>query len=220
MLIIFDLDGTLIDSSRDLGISTNVARAHFGLPPLAQHVVNSYVGNGAAVLVERAMGPNFPTEQRTEALDFFLKYYRAHSLEHTRLYPGVHEAVEALAADGNLLGVLTNKPEKISRDILYGLGIGERFFRIFGGNTFPEKKPHPIGILTMTREAETGLDATLMVGDSRVDVETARNARVLSCGVMWGFQPETFDTTPPDFLVHEPAELLAVSGNLRPTRGV
>lgn len=220
MLIIFDLDGTLIDSSRDLGISTNATRAQFGLPPLEQHVVNSYVGNGAAVLVQRAMGPGVSVERAGEALNFFLKYYRAHSLEHTRLYPGVREALDALAAEANVLGVLTNKPEKISRDILAGLGVGERFFRIYGGNTFAEKKPDPKGILTMRDEAAVDLADTLMVGDSRVDIETARNAGVASCGVTWGFQPETFEAVPPDFLIDRPAELLALSENLRRARGV
>ena len=218
--MIFDLDGTLIDSSRDLAISTNATRAHFGMPALDQHVINSYVGNGAAVLVERVMGADVSAEQKAEALEFFLTYYRAHSLEHTRLYAGVREALEALACEGHVLGVLTNKPEKISRDILNGLGLGEFFFRIYGGNTFAEKKPHPRGILTMCQEAGVAPSDTLMVGDSRVDVETARNAGVASCGVMWGFQPESFEIVPPDFLVGKPEELLGASGNLRMRRGV
>ena len=210
-LIIFDLDGTLIDSSRDLGTSTNATRAQFSLPPLAQHIINSYVGNGAAVLVQRAIGADVPEERQAEALDFFLKYYRAHSLEHTKLYPGVDELVEQLAGDGYRLGVLTNKPEKISFDILGALGIGQRFFRIYGGNTFAQKKPHPVGILKMAEEASAAVKETLMVGDSAVDVETARNARAACCGVTWGFQPETFERVPPDYVIDNPGELLAVA---------
>jgi len=207
LLIIFDLDGTLIDSSRDLAISTNATRARFGLPPLDQQVVNSYVGNGAAVLVRRAMEPVMQEEQVAEALAFFLSYYRAHAVEHTRLYPGVRELVEALAAARHELGVLTNKPEKISFDILAALGVQHHFFRIYGGNTFPDKKPHPAGILNLREEAGVAASATLMVGDSSVDVETARNAGVRSCGVMWGFQPETFQAVVPDFLIDEPRQL-------------
>ncbi len=210
MLIIFDLDGTLIDSSRDLAISTNATRAHFGLPPLDQQIVNSYVGNGAAVLVRRAMEPIVEEGQLADALSFFLTYYRAHALEHTRLYPGVRELVAELAEARHELGVLTNKPEKISFDILGALGVQQHFFRIYGGNTFPDKKPNPTGILRMREESGVPARETLMVGDSSVDVETARNAGVQSCGVTWGFQPETFQAVVPDFLIDEPRQLLEI----------
>ena len=206
-LIIFALDGTLIDSSRDLAVSTNATRAHFGLPPLSQETVNSYVGNGAAVLIRRAMGPDASEERVADALSFFLKYYREHSLEHTKLYPGVRESVEQLAATGRKLAVLTNKPEKISGDILGGLAVRQFFFRVVGGNTFPEKKPNPVGLLAIATEADVSVDRTLMVGDSSVDVQTARNAGARSCGVLWGFQPETLAATPPDFTIAEPSEL-------------
>jgi phosphoglycolate phosphatase len=209
-LIIFDLDGTLIDSSRDLAVSTNATRAHFGLPPLSQETVNSYVGNGAAVLVRRAMGADASEERVAEALSFFMRYYREHSLEHTKLYPGVRESIEQLAATGRKLAVLTNKPEKISGDILDGLAVRQLFFRIVGGNTFSEKKPNPVGLLAIATEADVSVDRTLMVGDSSVDVQTARNAGARSCGVLWGFQPETLAATPPDFTIAEPSELSTV----------
>ncbi len=207
MLIIFDLDGTLIDSSRDLGTSTNATRAHFNLPPLEQHVINSYVGNGAAALVERAMGPDTAPELRVEALEFFLQYYRAHALEHTRLYTGVREMLEDLSRAKHRLGVLTNKPERISADILEALHVQKLFFRVYGGNTFSEKKPHPMGLLKMIEEAAIPAHESLMVGDSSVDIATARNAGVRSCGVLWGFQPETFAGVAPDFTIAHPGEL-------------
>lgn len=206
-LIVFDLDGTLIDSSRDLAISTNATRAHFGLPPLSQETVNSYVGNGAAMLVRRALDPIHSEEQLSEALAFFLRYYREHSLEHTRLYAGVREALNHLASTGRKLAVLTNKPEKISFDILSALGVQHLFVRVVGGNTFAEKKPHPAGLLAIAAEAQVAPRNTLMVGDSAVDVQTARNAGAQSCGVLWGFQPETFAATPPDFTIATPGEL-------------
>lgn len=210
MLIIFDLDGTLIDSAEDLAISTNATRAHFSLPPLDGAIVNSYVGNGAAALVRRALGPEALESFVAEALHYFLKYYRAHALEHTRLYPGIREMVDGLTAAGHELAVLTNKPVRISADIVGALGLARQFPRVYGGDSFPNKKPDPIGITTLMGEAGSSADETLMVGDSGVDIQTARNAGVRSCGVVWGFQPETFNTYVPDMLVREPQELLRV----------
>ncbi len=200
----------MIDSSRDLAISTNATRAHFGLPSLEQKVINSYVGNGAAVLMQKATQPELGEDRLQEALDYFLKYYRAHSLEHTRPYNGVPELVEDLSAAGHRMAVLTNKPEKISFDILGALGLQQHFFRVVGGNTLPHKKPDPAGILKLSQEAAIALPETLMVGDSSVDVQTARNAGVRSCGVTWGFQPDSFREMPPDFTIDEPAGLLAL----------
>ena len=214
LLLIFDLDGTLIDSSRDLATSTNATREHFGLSPLAQTTINSYVGNGAAVLVRRAMGSEISDAQQAEALDYFLQYYRVHSLEHTRLYDGVSECLSRLASDGHQLGVLTNKPERISVDILGALGVHSYFFRVYGGNSLPEKKPDPIGLLRMMEESGAAPNRTMMIGDSSVDIQTARNAHVKSCGVTWGFQPETFRATPPDFVVDYPHQLLNVVSRL------
>ncbi len=215
MLIIFDLDGTLIDSSKDLAISTNATRAQFGLGPLEQQVINSYVGNGAATLVRRAMGPEVSERTAAEALAFFLKYYRAHALEHTKLYDGVREVVQDLAASGNELGVLTNKPCKISFDILGALGIQRCFKSVCGGDTFPNKKPDPIGILRIAEEVSAPLAETLMVGDSSVDIQTARNAGVPSCGVTWGLQPETLEIVQPDFVINQPNELIEVVSSVR-----
>ncbi len=117
------------------------------------------------------------------------------------LYPGVRESLERLHAAGAQLAVLTNKPVRISRRIMEGLGISPLFFQIYGGNSFEHKKPHRIGIDTLRTEVEAPLAETWMVGDSYVDVQTARNAGVGSCGVTYGFQPETFREFPPDVLV-------------------
>ena len=209
MLIIFDLDGTLIDSAKDLAISMNATRAHFGLPPLDPNLIYSYVGNGAAVLVQRAMGVDASQELVQEALAFFMKYYRKHALENTRLYPGVAELVHQLKDLGHRLAVLTNKPVKISADIVTALGLGGHFWRVYGGNSFAQKKPDPIGINTLLMETQTPVANTWMVGDSPVDVQTARNASVKCCGVAWGFQPDGFKTDPPDILIDSPADFLS-----------
>jgi phosphoglycolate phosphatase len=208
LLIIFDLDGTLIDSSKDLAISMNATREHLGMAPLDPKLIYSYVGNGAQVLVRRALGPEASEATVQEGLQFFLKFYRAHALEHTQLYDGIRDVVEELAAAKHAQAVLTNKPTRISFDILGALGLQKHFVRVYGGDGFVSKKPDPTGIRTLL--LETGIDAaeTLMVGDSGVDVQTARNAGVRSCGVQWGFQPEAFEIDAPDVLIREPRELL------------
>lgn len=208
MLIIFDLDGTLIDSSTDLAISMNATRKHFGLAPLDPTLIYSYVGNGAGVLVRKAMGPNVSEEAVQDALKFFLSFYRMHALEHTKLYPGVRELVEMLFEAGHKLAVLTNKPVRISFDIIGALGLQSYFMRVYGGDSFPRKKPDPIGAVELIREAGVTESETLIVGDSGVDVQTARNAGVRSCGVTWGFQPEAFEVDPPDLLIRDPRQLL------------
>ncbi|HLN01206.1 MAG TPA: HAD-IA family hydrolase [Bryobacteraceae bacterium] len=206
-LVIFDLDGTLIDSSRDLANSVNATRAHLHLPPLENETVYSYVGNGAPVLIRRALGPDYTDDEVQNALLYFLGYYRDHMLDHTVLYPGVREVLDRLRDSGVRMAVLTNKPVRFSQAIIDGLGLHAHFRRVYGGNSFDQKKPHPIGIETLMTECGATRDETLMVGDSSVDVQTARNANVKVCGVTWGFQPETFAECPPDFLIHHPEEL-------------
>lgn len=210
MLIVFDLDGTLIDSAQDLAIATNQTRAHFGMEPLDAKVIHSYVGNGAAMLVRRALGPEASDERVEEAVLYFVKYYRAHALAHTQLFPGVAAMVNELAGQGHTLAILTNKPVKISTDIVAGLGLGAQFRRVYGGDSFTQKKPDPVGITTLMSETASAPRNTWMVGDSSVDVQTARNAQVRACGVTWGFQPESFAQHPPDVLIKSPAELLSL----------
>ncbi len=208
LLIIFDLDGTLIDSSADLALSMNATRRHFALEPLDPNLIYSYVGNGAPTLIRRAMPAGTPEQHLNDALAFFLQFYRAHALEHTRLYTGIREAIEDLSADGHKLAVLTNKPVRISSDIVSALGLQERFVRVYGGDSFAHKKPNPIGILQLMQDTGARVDETVMIGDSAVDVETARNAGVRSCGVLWGFQPESFEQQKPDVTVSRPEEIL------------
>src|SRR3954451_1657490 len=146
LLLIFDLDGTLIDSSQDLAISMNATREYMGMPPLDPKLIFSYVGNGAPTLVRRAMGPGVSEEAVAEALAYFLKFYRIHALEHTRLYDGVREAIDALAEQNHSMAVLTNKPVRISTDIVAALALSDQFRQVYGGDSFPLKKPDPIGI--------------------------------------------------------------------------
>ena len=199
-LIIFDLDGTLIDSRLDLANAVNATRAHLGKDPLANEQVYSYVGNGAPVLIRRALGEQASDADVENALAFFLEFYRHHDLDHTVLYPGVKESLDRLRAAGKRMAVLTNKPVRMSRHIVEGLGVGGHFFQVYGGNSFEEKKPHPIGVETLMQEAGVGKSDTLMVGDSSVDIRTARNAGIPCCGLTYGFQPESLVDPAPDLL--------------------
>jgi phosphoglycolate phosphatase len=199
-LVIFDLDGTLIDSKRDLACAVNAARANSGMEPLEDELVFSYVGEGAPVLIRRALGPGATGDQVQSALAFFLAYYNDHMIDFTVLYPGVSETLERLAEAGVKMAVLTNKPVRLSRAIVDALGISRFFDRVYGGNSFEQKKPHPVGIATLMDDYGAAAGRTMMVGDSAVDIRTARNANVMSCGVTYGFQPDTLTAEPPDLL--------------------
>jgi phosphoglycolate phosphatase len=209
-LVIFDLDGTLIDSELDLANSVNAMLLHFGRKQLPVHVIGTYVGDGAPTLIRRALGDPSDREFLQDALNFFLAYYRDHKLDHTCLYDGIKPALEQIADWEHFsrkLAVLTNKPVRVSQAILAGLGLGNCFFRIYGGNSFPTKKPDPFGAQTLMQEAGATAEETAMVGDSEVDILTARNAGLWSVGVTYGFSPQTLEQVPPDVVVDNPAEL-------------
>lgn len=207
-LLIFDLDGTLIDSKLDLAYAVNATRAHMGMAPLNIDLVSSYVGNGAPVLIRRALGPDVTDTAIQEGIEFFLEYYREHKLDYTQLYPGVRESLDRFREARKRLAILTNKPVGVSRSIVKGLGLSALFFQVYGGNSFDFKKPHPVGVQKLMAEAAIGPAATLMVGDSSVDVETARNAGVRACGVRYGFAPETLNDPEPDMLIDRMEQLV------------
>jgi phosphoglycolate phosphatase len=208
-LFIFDLDGTLIDSGRDIAISTNAMLREMGRPEVDEKTVNSYIGNGVGALVRRALGESSLESEFEAGVAFFIRYYRAHSLEHTRLYPGVREALNELRDSDHKLAVLTNKPVRISHDILQGLGVADYFFRIYGGDSLEAKKPNPVGIARLMEEAGAQPNETTMIGDSDVDILTAINAGVQACGVRWGLKPESLGYPCPDLLVDSPNQLTA-----------
>ena len=200
-LLIFDLDGTLVDSRLDLAHAVNATRAHLGMEPLSNQRVYSYVGNGAPVLIRRALGAQATEAELQEALEFFLEYYREHDLDYTTLYPGVRESLDRLRHAGKQMAVLTNKPLRMSQHIVAGLGIAPHFLKVYGGNSFEFKKPNPIGIHTLIEITGIPAARTIMIGDSSVDVATARNAGIFCCGVTYGFQPETLVDPAPDITV-------------------
>ena len=209
-LILFDLDGTMIDSERDLANSVNAMLRHYGRRELPLEVIDTYIGDGAPMLIRRALGDPAHTSFLQAALNYFLLYYREHKLDNTRAYGGINEALQQISGlDGvaRKMAVLTNKPVRASRDILAGLGLSGHFFQTYGGNSFETKKPDPLGAQTLMTEAGAQPEETVMVGDSEVDVLTARNATSWSIGVTYGFAPQTLERTHPDVLVDTPGEL-------------
>jgi phosphoglycolate phosphatase len=204
---VFDLDGTLIDSTGDLAEAVNrtLARLAPGTAGLDRSVVRRLVGNGARVLVERSLREAGVTAAVDDALAIFQDCYRSCLLDTTRLYPGVAEGIALL--DGRTLAVLTNKSGDMSRTILAGLGIADRFARIYGGSDLPAPKPDPAGLRLVMRDLGATPEETAMVGDLPVDVQTARTAGVWTVGVTYGFDPVGLSQSGPDRLVNDLREL-------------
>ena len=204
--LIFDLDGTLIDSKRDLVQSVNATLHEMRREELPDELVASYVGSGAAVLISRALGGAAEPEELQRALKFFLAHYEEHKLDFTKLYPGVREALEELR--GVQMAVLTNKPVNISLRLLEELGVAEFFRAIYGGNSFATKKPDPLGANTILAEMGMPGAAAAMVGDSEVDVQTARNAGMISTIVNFGFGMHDRSRYPADIYIDRMEELV------------
>ncbi|MDR3742047.1 MAG: HAD-IA family hydrolase [Terracidiphilus sp.] len=216
-LLVFDLDGTLIDSAQDLCNSVNAMLTAFERPTLPDAQVAGFIGNGAQMLVRRALRADDGVEPGDELLAkayaFFIEYYRDHKLDYTYAYDGVLESLAALRAvhdqpgfPPRAMAVLTNKPVRPARDICAALGMAPYFLNIYGGNSFSSKKPDPEGLFALMQEANARAEETVMIGDSRVDVETARNAGAWSIGCTFGFAPASLDAAPPDIRVDSPAE--------------
>ncbi len=213
-LLVFDLDGTLIDSAQDLCNSVNATLAHFGCKQLPDPVVASYIGDGAIMLIRRALFGVDAVEVDEPflagAYAYFLDYYREHKLDFTYAYKGVLESLAALRqlheGSSRSMAVLTNKPVRPAQAICEALNLAPFFLHIYGGNSFKTKKPDPEGLVTLMNEAGAKPEETVMIGDSQVDVETARNAGAWSIGCTFGLSPQTLAAIPPDVLVDSPAE--------------
>src|ERR1700733_9727935 len=211
-LVIFDLDGTLIDSRLDLVHSVNAALRHIDRPELPEDIIASYVGDGAQVLIQRALGGEIVDDALVRrGLEYFLSYYREHKLDHTIVYPGIVEALGAIQNSANgkprQLAVLSNKPVVPSRAIVDALGLGPFFSQVYGGNSFRTKKPDPEGARKLLEEYGVQPQHAAMIGDSHVDIRTGRNAGMATIGVTYGFAPHTLLDAAPDVLVDHPSEL-------------
>jgi len=210
--LIFDLDGTLIDSKQDLIHSVNAMLRELGREELAPETISGYIGHGAPQLVARALGNGCTEEERQRALQFFLSYYELHKMDTTCAYPGVAETLDQLARLPIPMAVLTNKPVRISVRILDEMGLSKYFRPIFGGNSFETKKPDPLGAKTILRELGADPQQALLVGDSEVDVQTARNAGMLAAAVNYGFGVHDRGAYPADIYLERFAELATVLG--------
>ncbi|MGE5283453.1 MAG: HAD family hydrolase [Actinomycetota bacterium] len=198
-LLVFDLDGTLVDSKEDLANAVNVALESFDLPPLPHPVIYSYVGDGASALIRRAL-PTEKADRLPDVLDRFLAYYRRHLLDTTRAYPGVAGALRKWTGIYRM-AVLTNKGAAMSREILSGLSLDGYFFEVLGGDSFHTKKPDPEGLLHILRGAGVEAREAIMIGDSRNDVQAGRAAGAVTCGVTYGLGASGFAELPPDFTI-------------------
>jgi phosphoglycolate phosphatase len=209
--LIFDLDGTLIDSKLDLIHSVNAMLHELKRPQLAAETISGYIGHGAPQLVTRALGGTATEEELQRALQFFLGYYEAHKMDNTCAYPGVPETLAHLSDIP--MAVLTNKPERISVRILKSLGLAKYFRAIYGGNSFASKKPDPFGANKILQELGIPAGHALIVGDSEVDVQTARNAGTRAAAVNYGFGVHDRAAHPADIYLDHFADLADVVRN-------
>ena len=185
-LVVFDLDGTLIDSRRDLADAANALIIEGGGQPLPVDAITAMVGEGAPLLVRRALKAAGLDIDIRIALPRFLELYDERLLVHTRLYDGTREALEALVARATL-AILTNKPQRPTERILEGLSIAPFFRWTIGGDTAHGRKPDPAGLHHLVSAASADLASTVMVGDSAIDLRTARAAGTRICLVRYGF---------------------------------
>jgi len=207
--VVFDLDGTLVDSRVDLSAAVNHVLRTFGLPELPLEIVCQYIGEGARVLVQRALGPAHQG-RLDEGLETFLTYYGVHLLDHTVAYDGIPETLVALADAGVVLSVLTNKPAAMSRAILDGLGLLSQFVAVVGGDSLPLRKPDPAGIDHLLATTRTSRARTVLVGDSLIDLQTARAAQIAFCGVAWGLRRADLVAVQVDRMIDHPSQLVRI----------
>lgn len=206
---LFDLDGTLIDSKLDLVNSVNFMLQEMNRGSLPLETVAGYIGYGAPKLVADTLGPSATDEDRKTGMAIFLAHYEKHSMDATRAYPGVAEGLHALKE--HPMAVLTNKPVRISVAILEGLGLRKYFRQVYGGDSFAAKKPDPSGAQIVLRELAAEAQKAAMVGDSDVDVQTARNAGMLAVHVNYGFGRHAREAHPADLYVDSLQELATLA---------
>lgn len=207
-LLIFDLDGTLADTRKDLTNAVNYARKQFGLSKLNIDTVMQYVGQGARRLLERALPPEHQNHI-DEALKNFCEYYTQHALDFTTLYPSVRETLEHFK--NKKMAVISNKPEDLSRIVLQGLGIDTYFDLILGGDSLTVMKPDPEPIFHVLRELEVKPERAVMIGDGTTDMEAGKQAGVHTCAVTYGYRPrETLLASEPEFVIDDMKELISL----------
>jgi phosphoglycolate phosphatase len=207
-LLIFDLDGTLIDSQNDIAGAVNFVRSTYGLPNLNAGQVRSIIGDGAKLLMAKAL-PDLKDNEIDIATVKFRDYYSAHLLETTRLFPGVRECLDKLK--GTIKVLLTNKPEDSTKAILRGLKIAEYFEDIIGGDTSPKKKPDPYHINEFIKKYNMQKSRCLMVGDGKNDILAARAAGIKCAAAQYGYTDiDELNELQPDYSISNISEIINI----------
>jgi phosphoglycolate phosphatase len=208
--IVWDLDGTLVDSAPDLATALNTVLDMRGFAVHSLDTVRTMIGNGVPKLIERgfnAIGMRLEPEQLEQLIPIFVKVYSNCATEQTRPYPQIVKTLEQLQAMNIPMGVCTNKPEALSRQILEGLGLSKYFSSVVGGDTTSTRKPDPLPLLRCLEELVTEPKAGMMIGDSTVDVDAARAAGVEVGVVPWGYRSIPVENLGADFILEDPTEL-------------
>ena len=205
-LIIFDLDGTLADTGRDLADAVNHTRAHFDLPALPDLLVYSNVGRGVEHLLRQSL-PRESSEHFQEVMQVFLTRYESHLLDATVLYPDVHKILDYFRDKKRV--VVSNKMHRLTVGVLRGLGVEPLFDAILGGDSAIEKKPHPALLNDVLRRFDVPRDRAVIVGDGDTDMEAGKRAGIVTCGVTYGLgDREKLLAAQPDFIIDNLGELL------------
>ena len=202
-LMVFDLDGTLIDSMHDLAVAINFMRSQYGLPEVSIDTAKTFVGNGAKTLVRRALGDDREADF-DEALRCYREYYAAHQLVYTKLYPGVAEGLDELRRNNVVPAVVTNKPSSDALAILKGLGVADKLAEIIGGDSGLPLKPEPDALLHV--KERFGAEKCWMVGDHYTDLEAGRRAGFFRVLARYGFGQPREEV--PDMTVDSFSELV------------
>jgi phosphoglycolate phosphatase len=216
-ILVFDLDGTLVDTATDLIATLNVILEREGLKPVPFDSARSMVGHGARVLIERGLAANgvtLPANEIDRLFDAYLAHYEAHIADTSRTFPGVTEALDACSAAGWVLAVCTNKPEKLSHILLDALDLSRYFAAICGADTFAERKPSAIALIGTIERAGGDPSRAVMIGDSKTDIDTARAAGIPVIAVDFGYTPVPVTELGPDLVISHFDDLVAALGRL------
>ncbi len=214
--LLFDLDGTLVDSVPDLAFAVNQSLVELGLAPFSQDVIRGWVGNGADILIQRALSGNakistdLDNTLKERALALFYQVYESHSCIETRLYPNVLETLTALKERGYSLAIITNKPERFIAPIINGLALNGLFELIIGGDTLAKRKPDPLPLNYACQQLSTNVEQCVMIGDSKNDILAAKAANMESIALTYGYNyGENIANYQPELVIDDFADLLS-----------
>jgi phosphoglycolate phosphatase len=218
-LVVFDLDGTLLDSVPDLALAADQAVQELGYPAVTEEQVRDYVGNGADILIGRSLSqsievdPSLSPELHAKARVLFDDFYKASGHKLSHLYPAVHQTLDTLVANGITVALLTNKPSKFVPELLEQHKLDKYFKHVLGGDAFEKRKPDPIALHWLMEQEQVSADQVLMVGDSKNDILAARNAGCHAFGLTYGYNHgEPIANAKPDFVADIVSDVLKAVG--------